>query len=115
MTDGVSFARSADGKVVELAIDRAKIDNSTAVSTLIDLNAEGAPGPDDVFLPGDYTQAPFTLTDDPVPVRTETNLKVAIVFSETSSANITSATPPIPSSSWPPRARRMPRASRSTS
>jgi Ca2+-binding RTX toxin-like protein/peptidoglycan/xylan/chitin deacetylase (PgdA/CDA1 family) len=92
VTDGVSFARSADGKVVELAIDSAKISNSTAVSTLIDLNAEGAPGPDDVYLPGDYTHAPFTLTDDPVTVRTDTNLKIAIVFSESSAAKYFSAT-----------------------
>jgi hypothetical protein len=92
VTDGVSFAHSADGKVVELAIDSAKISNSTAVSTLIDLNAEGAPGPDDVYLPGDYTHAPFTLYDDPVTVRTDTNLKIAIVLSESSAAKYFSAT-----------------------
>ena len=39
--DGVRFARSGDGKFVELAIDKAKIDDSIAISTLIDLNAEG--------------------------------------------------------------------------
>ena len=77
VTDGVSFARSVDGKFVELAIDKTKIGNSSTVSTLIDLN-------DNVFLPGDYTQAPLTLTDELPPVRTDTNLKVAIVFSETS-------------------------------
>ena len=86
VTDGVSFARSADGKIVELAIDKTKIGNSAAVSTLIDLNAQTS------YLPGDYTQAPFTLTDDPVPVRTDTNLKVAIVFSETSAGKYFSET-----------------------
>jgi Ca2+-binding RTX toxin-like protein/peptidoglycan/xylan/chitin deacetylase (PgdA/CDA1 family) len=85
ITDGVSFARSADGKIVELAIDKAKIGDSTAVSTLIDLN-------DNVFLPGDYTHAPFTLTDVPPPIRADTNLKVAIVFSESSAAKYFSDT-----------------------
>ena len=89
---GVSFARSADGKFVELAIEKAKIGNSTSVSTLIDLNVGSEQGSDDVFLPGAYSQAPFTLTDQPPPVRTDTNLKVAIVFSETSAAKYFSAT-----------------------
>ena len=43
-------------------------------------------------LPSRVPQAPFTLTDEPVPVRTDTNLKVAIVFSETSAAKYFSAT-----------------------
>ncbi|WP_201831076.1 Ig-like domain-containing protein [Microvirga zambiensis] len=79
VTDGVSFKHSTDGRVVELAIDKVKIGNSTAVSTLIDLN-------DSTYLPDPYSAGPFTLTDDPIPVRTDTNLKVAIVFSESSAA-----------------------------
>jgi hypothetical protein len=80
--DGVAFKLSADGKVVELAVDKAKINNSTTISTLIDLNIENSQGPDGVYLPGDYSLPPFKLTNQEPPVRTDTTLKVGIVFSE---------------------------------
>jgi Ca2+-binding RTX toxin-like protein/peptidoglycan/xylan/chitin deacetylase (PgdA/CDA1 family) len=83
--DGISFAFSADGKFVELAIDKTKIGNTAAISTLIDVNEQH-------FLPSDYSQGRFTLEDEVLPVRTDTTLKVAIVFSQTSADHYFSKT-----------------------
>jgi Ca2+-binding RTX toxin-like protein/peptidoglycan/xylan/chitin deacetylase (PgdA/CDA1 family) len=82
---GVSFARSADGRIVELAIDKARIGNATEISTVLDIN-------DSTFLPDGYYKGQYTLNDQVLPVRTDPTLKVAIVFSETSAAHAFSDT-----------------------
>ncbi|WP_162820462.1 polysaccharide deacetylase family protein, partial [Microvirga calopogonii] len=82
---GLSYAYSPDGKIIELALDKTKIPATPAMSALIDIN-------DTSFVPNPYSQGQFTVKDELPPVRTDTTLKVAIVFSQTSADKYFSAT-----------------------
>ena len=75
--DGLSFAFTADGKIVELAIDKTKIAATPSMSAVIDIN-------ESVYLPTYYGTGEFVVEDKAPAVRTEPNLKVGIVFSATS-------------------------------
>ena len=75
--NGLSFAFSSDGKIVELAIDKTKIAATPAMSAVIDINKS-------VYLPTYYGTGEFVVEDKAPAVRTDPNLKVGIVFSATS-------------------------------
>ncbi len=83
---GLSHSYSADGTVVEFAVDKnLLLGSGQNIDLLFDVN-------DQVFLPGDY-QTPYTLRDSSgLPPRTDLSTKVAIVFSETTAANFFSET-----------------------
>lgn len=79
-TQALTFARSADGSVVEVAVAKTAIGSPTAIDVLIDVN-------DSAFLPGVYAGNAYTVSEPVVlPVRTDLSKKVAIVYSETTAA-----------------------------
>jgi peptidoglycan/xylan/chitin deacetylase (PgdA/CDA1 family) len=70
---------SADGKQWEVGVRKDLLQTSaTSINMVADINNQ-------VFLPGDYSLAPFKV--DGPPERTDTNKKVGIVYSETSAKN----------------------------
>jgi serralysin len=74
----VDFKRSADGKRLEVAIPKASLaTNGTDLQAYIDVNNA-------VFLPGDYASNSLTISNTPLPTRTNLNKRVGIVYSEAS-------------------------------
>jgi serralysin len=74
----VDFARSSDGKTLEVAIPKASILTTGAdINAYIDVN-------DAVFLPGDYANNSLNISNISLPTRTNFSKRVAIVYSETS-------------------------------
>jgi peptidoglycan/xylan/chitin deacetylase (PgdA/CDA1 family) len=74
----VDFARSSDGKTLEVAIPKASmIANGTGIEAYIDIN-------DRVFLPGDYASNSLSVSSTSLPTRTNFSKRIAIVYSETS-------------------------------
>ena len=74
----VDFKRSADGKTLEVAIPKASVVNTGAdLKAYIDVN-------NTVFLPGDYASNSLTISNATLPIRTNFNKRIAIVYSETS-------------------------------
>ncbi len=53
----LNYIRSSDGKTIELAIDKNLIGNPNAIDVLADVN-------DQIFLPGDYSNSKFTITQN---------------------------------------------------
>jgi peptidoglycan/xylan/chitin deacetylase (PgdA/CDA1 family) len=77
----VEFARSSDGKILEVSIPKAMIAASSAgIDADIDIN-------DRVFLPGDYANNSLSISTAELPVRTNFSKRIAIVYSETSANN----------------------------
>jgi peptidoglycan/xylan/chitin deacetylase (PgdA/CDA1 family) len=69
---------STDGKQWEVGINKALLPvSATGLNAVADIN-------NTVFLPGDYTRAPFTIGGASLPARTDLSKKVGIVYSETS-------------------------------
>jgi serralysin len=68
---------SIDGKTLEVAVGKDRIAADNGINVLADVN-------DTVFLPGDYTRTPFTVSSSESPARTDLSKKVGIVYSETS-------------------------------
>ncbi|WP_162820752.1 hypothetical protein [Microvirga calopogonii] len=66
LTNGVSFKRSANGNIGGPNIGKVKVDTSTAITALIDLNAESAPAPNGVSLSDGCSQFLFTPADQPL-------------------------------------------------
>ncbi len=71
----VQFARSADGKTVELSVSLGSLNDTAqpAMDVLLDVN-------NSVFVPGNYYDTPYTVAPSG---SNGANLKVAIVYSET--------------------------------
>jgi hypothetical protein len=77
----LDFARSSDGKTVEVAIPNHRISNSSGgIDLAIDIN-------DKVFLPGDYASNKLSIGSTDLPARTNMTKRIAIVYSETSANN----------------------------
>jgi peptidoglycan/xylan/chitin deacetylase (PgdA/CDA1 family) len=77
----VDFARSSDGKTLEVAIPKARIvASSGGIETYIDIN-------DRVFLPGDYANSSLSISTAELPTRTNSSKRIALVYSETSANN----------------------------
>jgi peptidoglycan/xylan/chitin deacetylase (PgdA/CDA1 family) len=77
----LDFARSSDGKTLEVAIPSASIATSSGgIDAYIDVN-------DQVFLPGDYASNSLTIGSTDLPPRTNLTKRIAIVYSETSANN----------------------------
>jgi peptidoglycan/xylan/chitin deacetylase (PgdA/CDA1 family) len=78
----VDFARSSDGKTLEVAIPKASIitTSATGIEAYIDVN-------DRVFLPGDYASNSLSVSSTSLPTRTNNSKRIAIVYSETSANN----------------------------
>jgi hypothetical protein len=69
---------SADGKQWEVGINKNLLSvTGTGINILADVN-------NTVFLPGDYSRSPLTVSNTPLPTRTDLSKKVGIVYSETS-------------------------------
>jgi peptidoglycan/xylan/chitin deacetylase (PgdA/CDA1 family) len=74
----VDFARSSDGKTLEVAIPKTSIvTDPGGIDAYIDVN-------DRVFLPGDYANSSLSISNAELPTRTDLSKRVAIVYSETS-------------------------------
>jgi peptidoglycan/xylan/chitin deacetylase (PgdA/CDA1 family) len=74
----LDFARSSDGKTLEVAIPKASIiTTGTGIEAYIDVN-------DQVFLPGDYANNSLSISSTDLPTRTNLTKRVAIVYSENS-------------------------------
>ena len=83
----VNYAIAADGKSIEFSLSKSLIGSGvTTVKMFADIN-------DSAFLPGDYTFAPYSLTDPAsIPQPAANGYRIAIVYSETSAANYFSET-----------------------
>jgi serralysin len=69
---------SADGKQWEVGVSKTLLPVTGAgINVLADVN-------NTVFLPGDYNRSPLTVSNTPLPTRTDLSKKVGIVYSETS-------------------------------
>jgi peptidoglycan/xylan/chitin deacetylase (PgdA/CDA1 family) len=69
---------SADGKQWEVGVSKNLLPvSATGLNAVADIN-------NTVFLPGDYTLTPLTITGSTLPARTDLAKKVGIVYSETS-------------------------------
>lgn len=76
----LTFARSADGTMVEFAVAKSAIGSPAAVDVLIDVN-------NTAFLPQVFAGNAYTVAEQTtLPVRTDFTKKVAIVYSETTAA-----------------------------
>jgi serralysin len=81
LISAVDFARSSDGKTLEIAIPQAiTMSAETGIDAYIDVN-------DRVFLPGDYANNSLSISSMELPNRTNSNKRIAIVYSETSANN----------------------------
>ncbi|WP_146138396.1 polysaccharide deacetylase family protein [Chamaesiphon polymorphus] len=77
----LEFARSQDGKTIEIAIPKSLImADNTSIDANIDIN-------DRVFLTSDYANNSLRIDNTDLPVRTNLNRRIAIVYSETSANN----------------------------
>jgi hypothetical protein len=77
----LDFARSSDGKTLEVAIPNNSIPTiSGGIDLAIDVN-------DRVFLPGDYASSKLRIGSTDLPTRTNSTKRIAIVYSETSANN----------------------------
>ena len=77
----LDFARSNDGKTLEVAIPKADImTDSVGIDAYIDVN-------DRVFLPGDYANNSLSISSTDLPTRNNPSRRIAIVYSETSANN----------------------------
>lgn len=84
VASSLEFARSADGKTLEIKVNKADIGNAGAIDALIDVN-------DAAFLPTSYVVPPISLFNSGLAVdRSET--VIGIVFSETTAANFFDST-----------------------
>ena len=85
----LTAALSADGKSLEIAIPRSLI-TSTSGTAPTNINVAGwidtATPASEVFLPGDYTNPEYTITDPATLVARTPTHKVAIVYSDTTAA-----------------------------
>ncbi len=81
---GLSATWSTDRTSVEFSIPKSTLGNPAAIDTLYDVN-------DSVFLPGSYSNAPFTVFND-LGIVPSADTRVGIVFSETTAAAYFSAT-----------------------
>ncbi|KQM65512.1 cadherin [Sphingomonas sp. Leaf17] len=81
---GLQAAWSADKTVLEFRVPKAAVGNAQAIDTIYDVN-------DSVFLPGDYSSAPFTVFNDTGAVADPAQ-RIAIVWSETTANNYFSKT-----------------------
>jgi Ca2+-binding RTX toxin-like protein len=81
---GLSAVWSADRTSVEFSIPKATLGNPVAIDTLYDIN-------DSVFLPGSFSNAPFTVFND-LGIVPASDTRIGIVFSETTAAAFFSAT-----------------------
>jgi serralysin len=71
---------SADGKQWEVGVSKNLLPVTGAgINILEDVN-------NTTFLPGDYNRSPFTISNTPLPARTDLSKKVGIVYSETSAS-----------------------------
>jgi peptidoglycan/xylan/chitin deacetylase (PgdA/CDA1 family) len=69
---------SADGKKWEVGVSKNLLPVTGAgINVLADVN-------NTVFLPGDYNRLPLTISNTPLPTRTDLSKKVGILYSETS-------------------------------
>jgi peptidoglycan/xylan/chitin deacetylase (PgdA/CDA1 family) len=69
---------SADGKQWEVGVSKTLLPvTGPGINVLADVN-------NTVFLPGDYNRSPLTISNTPLPTRTDLSKKVGIVYSETS-------------------------------
>jgi serralysin len=74
----VDAKRSADGKQWEVGVSKNLLATTGAgINLFADVN-------NTVFLPGDYSLSPLTVSNTPLPTRTSLSKKVGIVYSETS-------------------------------
>ena len=81
----IAFALSADKKSIELSIPKTLIGSTDSITIMADVNNA-------VFLPADYTQPGYKLTDPASqPSASNDGHKIAIVFSESTAANFFSA------------------------
>jgi serralysin len=77
----VDFARSSDGKTIEIVIPKAITRTAQmGVDAYIDVN-------DRVFLPGDYANNSLSIGSMSLPDRTNSSKRIAIVYSEISANN----------------------------
>jgi serralysin len=74
----LDFALSADKKILEVAIPKASINATGAgIQAAIDVN-------NTAFLPGDFASNSLYVSSTPLPTRTDTSKRIAIVYSEAS-------------------------------
>ncbi|WP_310490076.1 hypothetical protein [Chamaesiphon sp. VAR_69_metabat_338] len=76
----LDFARSSDGKTLEVAIPNTIPTSNSGIDLAIDIN-------DKAFLPGDYASNKLSIGSTDLPTRTNTTKRIAIVYSETSANN----------------------------
>jgi serralysin len=70
---------SADGKKWEVGVSKTLLPTGNGINILADVNNA-------VFLPGDYSRSPLTVSSTDLPARTDLSKKVGIVYSETSAS-----------------------------
>ncbi len=80
----LQIGRSPDGKTLEIQIPKSAIGSPQAIDVIADVN-------DSVFLPGSYSDRPFTVFGDSGIVP-DAGKRVAIVYSETTAKNYFSET-----------------------
>jgi serralysin len=82
----IDYKIGADGKTIEFALPKLLIGNVSKVEMLADIN-------NSVFLPGDYTNQPYSVTDPAsIPEPAADGYRIAIVYSETTAKNYWSET-----------------------
>jgi hypothetical protein len=88
-TTPLTYALSSDGESLEIAIPRALVTPSTglapaSINIAAVINNLGGNAPTAAYLPSDYNNPEYTITDPATLVTAVTTHRVAIVYSETS-------------------------------